>query len=235
MAKIVKRERTYDSPRRREQAAATRGAILEAAQRLFEGQGYVATSMPSIAAEAGVALKTVYVAFETKAKLLTALWEARLGADEAAIPVFERAWYRSVLEEPSPERKLRLVATQARAVKTRSGGLLETIRNAVSADPEIALLWNRIQSKLHDVQRSIVEQLHAHNALNQTLDVATAADILWTLNHPAVWQLLVRERRWTPEQYEQWLGDAFCSQLLPRAEATHRTATTRCCDSSTSS
>ena len=41
-----------------------------------------------------------------------------------------------------------------------------------------------------------------------------AADILWTLNHPGVYWLLVNERGWTPAQYEQWLADAFCSQLL---------------------
>src|SRR5215216_1143867 len=134
MAQPVKRPRSYHSPRRREQAAATRQAILGAAQRLFERQGYAATSMPAIAAEAGVALKTVYVAFDTKAGLLHALWEARLGGDEEAIPVFERAWYRRVLEEPSPERKVRLVAAQARVVKTRSGALLEVIRNAASVD-----------------------------------------------------------------------------------------------------
>ena len=214
MAQPVKRPRSYHSPRRREQAAATRQAILEAAQRLFERQGYAATSMPAIAAEAGVALKTVYVAFDTKAGLLHALWEARLGGDEEAIPVFQRAWYRRVLEEPSPERKLRLVAAQARVVKTRSGALLEVIRNAASVDAEMAALWNRIQTKLHEVQRSIVEQLHKEDALARGLDVDTATDILWTLNHPAQWQLLVRERGWTAEQYEQWLGDIFCSQLL---------------------
>jgi AcrR family transcriptional regulator len=219
MTERVKRPRRYHSPRRREQAAATRQAILEAAQRLFERQGYAATSMPAIAAEAGVALKTVYVAFETKARLLHVLWDVRLGGEEAAVPVFERAWYRHVLEEPSPERKLRLVAGQACVVKTRSGALMEVIRNAASVDAEMAELWNRIQTKLHDVQRSIVEQLQQKNALARGLEIDTATDILWTLNHPAQWQLLVRERGWTAEQYEQWLGDIFCSQLLREVKA----------------
>lgn len=214
MPKVVKQTRQYDSRRRREQAAATRGTILEAAQHLFERDGYAATSVPSIAAEAGVALKTVYVGFETKANLLNALWEARLGEDEEAVPVFERAWYRSLVTESDPERKLRIVAAQAREVKTRSGDLLEVIRNAASADVEIALLWGRIQAKLLDVQRSVVEQLVESKALASSLDVATATDILWTLNHPSVWRLLVRERGWTPEHYERWLGDTFCSQLL---------------------
>ena len=217
MPDAVKTSRSYDSPRRREQAAATRRAILEAAQRLFERDGYAATSVPAIAAEAGVALKTVYVAFEAKANLLNVLWDTRLGGGEEAIPVLERAWYRRLLAEPDPERKLRILAAQARNVKTRSGALLEVIRNASTADTEIAELWSRIQTKLLDVQRSVVEQLDEQDALASGLDVATATDILWTLNHPTVWHLLVRERGWSAGQYERWLGDAFCSQLL-RAE-----------------
>lgn len=59
MSERVKAKRAYNSPRRQQQAAATRRGILEAAQRLFERQGYPATTMEAIAAEAGVALKTV--------------------------------------------------------------------------------------------------------------------------------------------------------------------------------
>src|SRR6185436_16097443 len=107
MPEGVKATRRYDSTRCREQAAATRLEILEAAQRLFERDGYVATTMAAVAAEAGVALKTVYLAFETKGGLLRALWHLRLRGDEADVPVGERAWYRELLDEPDPERTLR--------------------------------------------------------------------------------------------------------------------------------
>jgi hypothetical protein len=86
--------------------------------------------------------------------------------------------------------------------------------NSDQADPEIATLWRDIEAKLLDVQRSIVEQLHATRSLASSLDLTRATDVLWTLKHPAVWQLLVVGRGWTDEQYERWLGDAFCSQLL---------------------
>lgn len=209
----VKGRRRYESPRRREQAASTRRGILAAARQLFERDGYAATSVPAIAAEAGVAVKTVYLAFETKATLLRAVWAERLSGDEAAVPVKEQASYREILEETDPERQLRLLAARSRAVKTRSGALMEVIRNATTVDGDIAALWHEIETKLLDVQGSIVGQLHDRNALAHR-DVATATDILWTLNHPSVWQLLVRERGWTADQYEQWLGDALCSQLL---------------------
>ena len=214
MTHAVNRRRTYDSPRRRAQADATRRAILEAAQRLFEEQGYAATSVPAIAERAKVSLKTVYVVFETKAKLLRSLWEERLGAEEADLPVTQRSWYRELLEEKDTYRQVALLAAQSRMVKSRSGALMEVIRNAASTDPEIGRLWNDIQTKLHEVSRSIVAQWDGKQVLGHNLDVDTATDLLWTLNHPSVWKLLVIERRWSGLQYEEWLRNAITSQVL---------------------
>src|SRR5918911_1524826 len=129
MADDVK-PRRYDSPRRREQAAATRREILAAAERLFERDGFAATTMAAIAAEAGVAPKTVYLAFETKAGVLLALWHLRLRGDEAEVPVGERPWYRAVLEERDPARQVALVAHGSRLVKERAGTLMRVIRDA---------------------------------------------------------------------------------------------------------
>jgi AcrR family transcriptional regulator len=210
----VNQKRSYDSPRRRAQAASTRREILTAAQRLFERQGFAATKMAEIAAEAGVALKTVYTAFETKGGVLRALWNLLLRGDEDDVPVMDRAWYREVLEEPDPERQLRFNARNSRVVKTRVAKLLEVIRQAAPLDPEIEALWNRIQSDFYDNQRGIVKVLHRKHALRPGMNVTRATDILWTLNHPDMWQLLVGQRGWKPAQYEQWFADTACAQLL---------------------
>jgi AcrR family transcriptional regulator len=213
----VKPKRRYDSPRRREQAAATRRAILEAAQKLFEEQGYAATPMAAIAAEAGVALKTVYVVFETKSGVLRALWHLLLRGDEVDVPVGERAWYRAVIDEPDPARQLELNARNARAVKERAGRLLGVLRGAAPTEPDINDLWERVQRDFYDNQRVIVESLAAKQALRDGLDVDRATDILWTLNHPDLWQLLVLQRGWTPAEYERWFADTACTQLLRSA------------------
>jgi AcrR family transcriptional regulator len=214
MTERVKTTRSYDSPRRREQAATTRREILSAAQRLFEQRGYAATTMAAIAAEARVALKTVYVAFETKSGLLRALWHLLLRGDEGDAPMGQRQWYQELLAEPDPERQLRLMARTSRLVKLRAAALMEVIRSAAPTDPDIAALWTRIQSDFYDIQRPVVATLAEKNALPPGLDVDRATDILWTLNHPDLWQLLVGRRGWAPEEYERWCGDVACSQLL---------------------
>jgi AcrR family transcriptional regulator len=217
MAERVKPKRPYQSPRRREQAAATRLEILDAAQRLFERHGYAETTMAAVAAEARVALKTVYIAFETKSGLLRALWNLRLRGGQDAVPVAEQQWYRAVLDEPDPERQLRMNAHNSAHGKIRIGKLLEVIRSAAPTDPDNAALWQRIQTEYHANQGAIVQSINDKGALNPALDVPQATDILWTFNHPNTWQLLAGQRGWSAEQYEQWTGDLAVEQLLRRS------------------
>ena len=214
MAEVVRTKRPYHSVRRREQALATRLSVLQAAQLLFERDGYVATTMESIAIEAGVASKTVYLAFATKGTLLRAVWDLALKGDTDDAPVAQRAWYREVLEEADPERQLRLNARNARRVKERIGPMLRVIRSAAVVDSDGAELWALIQTDFHANQRVIVELLHRRKALRRGLGIDAATDLMWTLNHPDVWLLLVGERGWTPAAFERWLGDAFARELL---------------------
>jgi len=225
MAQPVKPKRSYDSTRRREQAASTRADIVEAARTLFERQGYAQTTMAAIAQEAGVALKTVYLAFETKAGVLRALWNALLrgGVDEP--PITEHPWHQEMLDEHDAERQLRLNARNSRAGKERIGRAYQVIRAAADEDADAAALWSRIQTDYHANQRAVVESLRRKRALARGLSVDRGADILWTLNHPDVWQLLVVERGWTPEQYERWCADSACAQLLQSGSTASPTRT----------
>jgi AcrR family transcriptional regulator len=206
--------RKYDSRRRQEQAALTRRTILDAAQRLFEQDGYVITTVEAIADEAGVALKTVYSAFGTKSGILRALWDLLLKGDLDAAPVADRSWYREMLDEPDSEQLLRRNAGNARAVKTRIGPLLRVIRSASAVDSDGAALWRLIQSDFYENQRAVVRVLSDRGALRQGLDQTKATDLLWTLNHPDVWLLLVGERGWTPDQFEAWFAEVTCHELL---------------------
>jgi AcrR family transcriptional regulator len=206
-------KRRYDSPRRREQAAATARQIIEVSQRLFESQGYAVTTMSGIAVDAGVALKTVYLTFETKRGLLRAVWDMLLRGRLDA-PVAQTAWYQEVIEEPDPRRKLALNARNSTAGNSRVGRLTKVIRDAASTDPDIAALWDHIQTDYHADQRVVVQSLADRGSLRPSRSVDRAADILWTLVHPDLWHLLVGERRWTDDQYEDWLTETSCVQLL---------------------
>ncbi len=214
MSDPVKSTRRYESPRRREQAAATRREILAAAQLLFERDGFAPTTMAAIATEAGVSLKTVYVVFESKSGVLRALWHLLLRGDQDDVPVQRRDWYREVIDETDPQRRLRLLARGSLQVKQRAAALMGVISSAAQVDPDSAVLWARIQTEFWQTQRGVVEALHACGDLRAELDVDRGADILWTLNHPDLWHLLVGQRGWTPESYEEWFRETVAVQLL---------------------
>jgi AcrR family transcriptional regulator len=213
MAERVKPTRRYESPRRREQAEATRREILDAAERLFLSDGYAVTTMAAIAQEARVSLRTVYVAFETKAGVLRALWNQRLRSDQPGVPMTEHPDVLAALDEADPERSLRMNARNSRLGKERIGHLAVLIRTAAPIDPDIAELRDRIDHEYRELQRRLVERLHRRRALKKGLGVDRATDILWVINHPDTWRLYM-DRGWTGDEYEGWVGDAAVRELL---------------------
>jgi AcrR family transcriptional regulator len=67
-------------PSRAERQALTRTALVDAAERLFVAQGFHATSLDSVAAEAGYTKGAVYSNFASKEDLFFAVYERRLDA-----------------------------------------------------------------------------------------------------------------------------------------------------------
>lgn len=212
----VKGSRPYNSSRRTQQADARRRRLALAAHDLFVERGYPATTMDSVAARAEVSLKTAYNAHGNKAGLLRAVWDLSLKGDLDDAPVAERRWYADLLAEPDPHRQLAMTAENSRIVKTRIGPMLRVIRDAAPVDDDLATLWELIQTDFWANQRAIVERLAESGSLRPDLDVQRATDLLWTLNHPDVWLLLVGRRGWSPEEWEGWFVQTAREQLLAR-------------------
>src|SRR5215218_6480736 len=81
-------DRSYDNSHRAAQAGQTRAAILDALVRVM-ARGVAELSVPAVAQEAGVSLRTVYRHFPTKRELLNALaWhlDARIAYSPEPFP-----------------------------------------------------------------------------------------------------------------------------------------------------
>ena len=189
-------------------------SLAQAARDLFVERGYPATTMEAVAKRADVSLKTVYNAHGNKAGLLRAVWDLALKGDLDDAPIAERDWYTALLAEPDPHRQLAMAAESSRIVKTRIGPMLRVIRDAAPVDDDLATLWELIQTDFWANQRAIVESVADKGSLRPGLDVQRATDLLWTLNHPDVWLLLVDRRGWSPEDWEDWFAKTCREQLL---------------------
>ena len=211
----VKPPRPYLSPRRQEGARLTRLAVLDAARELFLTQGYVATSVDEIAERAGVSKPTVFAAVGSKRDVLKLLRDYAMAGDDEPVPVRERAWVREVLAEPDPARTLRLYARGGAALQARYADLDEVLHAAAGADDELRALWRTSEDERLQAAGTFVDNLLTKGPLRPGLDRAQAIDVMWLYMSADNFRRLVRERGWSRERYEQWLGDTLCEQLLP--------------------
>jgi AcrR family transcriptional regulator len=221
MTEEVKPRRGYDSRRRREQASQTRQDILAAAGTLFRERGYAGTSMTQIAAEAGVVVETIYRGFGSKRKLFRAVMEAVLagGTARGDVPVEERPAIRAVIEEPDPRRQIALYVATQPGIHRRSGPLLRALRDGMTNDADLKAVWDEMEAWRLDGQGRFVAMLAGKGALRDGLSVERARDVVWTLCSLAVHDLLVVERGWVSERYQEWLARALTFELLPAERA----------------
>lgn len=217
MSHRVKPRRRYDSARREQQAAQTRADILAAAGALFRRHGYAATSMPAIAAEAGVVVETVYRAFGSKSGLFRAVIEAALagGTTRAETPVEERPAIRAIIEESDPRRQIDGYAATQPGIHRRAGPLLRALAGASGTDSELGGLWHEIEEQRFTRQSRFVGMLAERGSLRPSLSLDDACAVTWTLCSLAVHDQLVLGRGWTEDQYRDWLADALARELLP--------------------
>ena len=203
-------KRQYDSSKRRDAAARTRQAILDAALELFAGSGYAATPMTAIAQRAGVALDTVYASVGRKPELARLLIEAAISGRSQAIPAEERDYVQAIRAAPDAETKIAIYASAMRGIAGRLAPVLSIIQQA--AEPELAVLWGQIADRRAANMRLFAADLAAVASLR--VDPDDAADIIWATNAPELYKLLVSQRGWSPERYEHFLADTWRRLLL---------------------
>jgi len=207
-------KRAYDSSSRREAARSTREAIFAAARALFLDKGYAATTMQAIAQSAGIALDTVYASVGKKPALFALLVETAISGSDVAVPAEEREYVRAIRAEPDAARKLVLYAAALRRIQERLAPLFRVLQQAAPLDPSLQQLWNMVAERRAGNMKLLAEELASTGRLRRGLSITMAADILWSTNAPEFYLLLVEQRAWTPDPFEQWLRDAWSRLLL---------------------
>jgi AcrR family transcriptional regulator len=216
MSETTSPKRRYDASGRRRRAAETRARVVTAATKVFLEHGYAGATIPMIAAEAGVALQTVYRAAPGKAGLLEAAVTAAVagGSARAAVPVEDRPAVRAVIEEPDPYRQMRLYAHTQPGIWSRVGPLLRVLEAAAASEPDLRRLQQEQDTQRHAGLTRFARLLADRGALRSGLMPERAADIIVTLGSLATYDSLVVNHAWTDDEYEDWLADSLQHALL---------------------
>jgi TetR/AcrR family transcriptional regulator of autoinduction and epiphytic fitness len=208
------KKRSYDMANRARQAAETRRGIVEAAARLFLRHGYAATSMNAIAAEASVAVQTVYASMRTKRDILEAVIQSTVRGDEHDVPLAASARWRRMDAEADPREKLAMFGRIHREICEREAELFVVLETAAAVDGEIEPLLRDKERFRYEDQARVARSLHRRGQLRPGLSARKASDIIWALASERVYLALVQERGWSAEQYEAWLTEQLAAALL---------------------
>jgi len=206
-------DRRYTTPKRDQRAAATRAAILAAAETLFLGDGYARTSMKAIAAQAGVSEKTMYLVFATKATLLRQVIQLAVQGDEAPTPLSDRPEWRALLTGPIDKVFDRFAARNA-AMMTRTATIIALGEAAASTDPELAAYRDQAHAATRTNLQALAAELHRRGVLRPGISEQQAADTMYALaTDERVYLRLTRECRWTPDRYADLIARTLTATL----------------------
>jgi AcrR family transcriptional regulator len=198
---------------REEQAAATRRRILDAAVGVFTDQGFAGTRIEDVAAEAGVAVATVYKTFTNKANLLAGALDQAMTGGDPDHPIDEQPWWREQLDEPDAAAQLRLVARNARDIYERAAALLAVLASVAPSGGALAGIAAGIEDARLARSRRTSRSLHAKASDRMRLPRDETARTLLVLTVPDLFTAYTSTGG-TADRYEAWLGDVLCRALL---------------------
>jgi len=205
----VSTRRSYQSRLRAERARETRLAIRRSARELFEEQGFTATTVAQIAARAGVAVPTVYAAFESKSGIVREMMdelEELAGGEDAG----ER-----VLAEEDPERQLRTFVHFVRTLFERGAPVLRAAMQ-VRDDEDVQRMAAVGNGRRLEGCRLLIARWGELGALATDVDAGRAAEGMWLLTSAEQYFLGTDTLGWSPDEYETWLAETLSRLLLRR-------------------
>lgn len=199
-----------------------RRAVIDSARALFLERGYQGTTIDAISQHSDVPAPTVYRLFSSKLGILKSVLDVSIGGDDRDVAMLDRPEVRSMLASADPKEQLAGFAAMVRGVMERAGSVHRILADASRSDHEAAALLQDIARQRHTGQRRIAESLARMGALKPGLSERDAADIIHALASPEVYGLLVLDRGWNVERYENWLSSILTDQLLVPSAARRR-------------
>jgi len=207
--------RTPDPAVRQARTRRTRAAVIDAARDLFIERGYVATTIEAISEHSDTPQATVYRLFSSKLGILKAALDVSIGGDDAPVAMADRPQVRELLADTDPRNQLAGFAALLREVMARTGPVHRILAEAARSEADAASLLAEIARQRQEGQRRVARSLARAHALKPGLRERDAADIIHALASPEIYGLLVSDRGWSGDRYEQWLQAILTDQLLP--------------------
>jgi AcrR family transcriptional regulator len=205
------KKRTYVSKVRQRQSEETRRRILVSAQKLFASKGFELITIDEIAKAAKVSKPSVYNIFQSKRGILLVLIDEALPTEQLSDLVSQATY------NPSPRKRLEVTARICRQLYDAEKNQLDLLRGASILDPVFKELEAEREQRRYQRQEESVKLMAKENVMAENMSLSKARDILWTFTGRDFYRLLVLERSWSSDEYEQWLAKLLIMTLLKSA------------------
>lgn len=208
MSRDKSSSRTYNAQRRQQQSEQSKLRIMQFAKKLFAKQGFTSVTIEAIAVAAGVSVPTVYAKFKSKQGILHAVIDSALSSEQ------HDALVSAVYASDSAQEQLHIAAKLSRQLYDAEYQQMDWLRGAAVIDPIFKQLEQEREARRYQRQLATVQMMSEKGAFAPTLSLTQARDILWAFTGRSFYRMLVLERGWSSNRYEQWLADMLIKALL---------------------
>src|SRR5207237_4202289 len=163
------------------------------------------TTIEAISDRSDTPQATVYRLFSSKLGILKAVCDVSGAGDDEPAAMLDRPHVQTLLADPDPHQQLAGFAALLRDLLARAAPMHRLLTDAARSDPEAASLLADVARQRHAGQNRVAQSLARSGALRAGLRERDAADIIHALASPEVYGLLVLDRSWSGQRYEEWL------------------------------
>ena len=200
--------RRYDASLCAERALGTRERILDTAKELFTARGVDKVTISEIAAAAAVSAPTVYALFQSKTGILKAVVERS----------FFNPRYTEIAQQAEkardPEEILRITASISRVILDTERNEIGLMRGVSVLSSELRLIEAELEAVRFTLQEERAKRLVKTVPVARRLGLGRVRDILWMYTGRDVYRMLVLERGWSSDEYENWLAETLIRTLM---------------------
>ena len=186
--------------------------MVDAAITLFKDRGWAATTLPMVAAEAGVAVDTIYSVFGSKSGLLMAAIDLAIAGDDDPTAMVDRPELAAFATGDRTER-WRTGVHFTVGVYLRSVPILRALQEAAASDEAARARLTQYDNDRRDVIVVGLGLILGRPAPDSFVDA------IWALVSPEVFTMLTEGRGWSIAEAEAWLvamaeaAEAHCPDL----------------------
>ena len=184
----------------------TRAALLDAAREIVEERGLPALTMGAVAELAGVTRRSVYLRFESRTHLLTALFDHVNESEDLAASVLP------VRNAPDAATAIQAWAAHVARFHPRVLRIARAVQSMKDTDPDAAEHWRLVQEDWHRLCRLVARRIDDEKSLASGWTVETMADMLHAWMSLDVLEILIDQRGWS--------SDAVAAHLARLAQST---------------